>query len=56
MVLSVCEGILCQPIEDLSSPDKDILLGVLAQYSMMKRQYALQERVAKTKSNREPER
>jgi hypothetical protein len=42
MVLSVCEDILCKPIDGLSSADRDILLGVLAQYSMMKRQYAMQ--------------
>jgi hypothetical protein len=53
MVLSVCEDILCQPIEGLSTADKDILLGALAQYSMMKRQYAIQERMAKEKDRHE---
>ena len=53
MVLSVCEDILCQPIDGLSAADKDILLGVLAQYSMMKRQYDVQEKTAKSKSQRE---
>ena len=53
MVLSVCEDILCQPIDGLTAADKDILLGVLAQYSMMKRQYDVQERTAKSKSQRE---
>ena len=55
-VLSVCEDILCQPIEDLSPSDKEILLGVLAKYSMMKRQYAMQERAAKSKPHRDYER
>lgn len=56
MVLSVCEDILCQPLDDLSAADKDILLGVLAQYTTMKRQCTSQERAAKSKANSEPER
>lgn len=50
-VLSVCEDILCRPLENLSKQDKDVLLGVLAQYSVMKRQYAALERVENRKSN-----
>jgi hypothetical protein len=53
MVLSVCEDILYQPIDKLSSADRDILLGVLAQYSMMKRQYAIQDRKAKEQDRHE---
>jgi len=49
MVLSVCEDILSQPIDDLSSSDRDILLGVLAQYSMMKRQHNIQEKSSKSR-------
>ncbi len=56
MVLSVCEDILCQPIDGLSLNDKDILLGVLAQYTIMKRQYIAQEKTTKTKSIKEKER
>jgi hypothetical protein len=56
MVLSECEDILCQSIEGLSTADRDILLGVLAQYTMMKRQYAAQERLDKSKSRQERER
>jgi len=52
MVLSVCEDILCQPIDGLSTTDKDILLGVLAQYTAMKRQYTAQEKAANPKKNR----
>jgi hypothetical protein len=50
-VLSVCENILCQPLENLTSEDKEVLLGVLAQYTVMKRQYAERERVENRKSN-----
>jgi len=52
MVLSVCEDILCQPIDGLSTADKEILLGVLAQYTAMKRQYTAQEKAANPKKNR----
>ena len=55
-VLSVCEDILCQPLENLTAQEKEILLGVLAQYSVMKRRIAEQERMAKTKEPRERER
>ncbi|MDR1001974.1 MAG: hypothetical protein LBL82_01705 [Oscillospiraceae bacterium] len=55
-VLSVCEDILCQPIENLTSQDKEVLLGTLAQYTIMKRRYAEQERAAKTKKKAVPER
>jgi hypothetical protein len=48
-VLSVCEDILCQPLDNLTAQDKEILLGVLAQYSVMKRRYAEQERAAQAK-------
>jgi hypothetical protein len=56
MVLSVCEDILCQPIDNVSTADRDILLGVLSQYTIMKRQYDSQDRVEKTKSKKERER
>ena len=56
MVLSVCEDILCQPLAELSATDRDVFLSVLAQYTMMKRQYAVQERSAKSKSKNERER
>jgi integrase len=48
-VLGVCEDILCQPLENLTAQDREILLGVLAQYTVMKRRYAEQERAAKPK-------
>ncbi|MDD4493449.1 MAG: tyrosine-type recombinase/integrase [Eubacteriales bacterium] len=48
-VLSVCEDILCQSPQNLTQEEKEVLLGVLAQYSVMKRQIAEQERVAKNK-------
>jgi hypothetical protein len=50
MVLSVCEDILCEPTDKLSSADKDIFIGVLARYTMMKRQYAAQEKAAQPKA------
>ena len=56
MVLSVCEDILCQPINKLSTADRDILLGVMAQYTAMKRQYITQEKSGKNKSKNERER
>ena len=49
MVLSICEDILCEPMDKLSSADRDIFMGVLAKYTMMKRQYAAQEREVETK-------
>jgi integrase len=52
LVLSVCEDILCRPLDGLSASDKETLLGALAQYSVMKRQYAAQERAGKPKSGR----
>ena len=55
MVLSVCEDILCQPIDGLANEERDILVGVLAQYSAMKRQYAMKEQ-AKSKSQQDRER
>jgi len=56
MVLSVCEDILCQPLDGLSIADRDILLGVLARYTIMKRQYAAQQKVAKPKAKKDRER
>jgi len=56
MVLGVCEDILCQSLDGLSTADRDIFLGVLAQYTMMKRQYAAKERSEKSKSQKEKER
>ena len=49
LVLRVCEDILCQPLDELPVAEKDVLFGVLAQYSFMKRQYAVQENLVKTK-------
>jgi hypothetical protein len=49
-VLSVCEDILCQPLENLTAQDREVLLGVLAQYTVMKRRYAEQERASAKKS------
>lgn len=56
MVLSICEDILCQPVENLSTHERDVLIGVLAQYTVMKRRIAEQERAAKTKSAKVRER
>ena len=44
IVLGVCEDILCQPINELTASDKDIFIGVLAQFTLMKRQIATQDR------------
>lgn len=52
MVLSVCEDILCQPLENLSTADKDVLLGVLGRYTHMKRQIAAQVLPQKSKSKK----
>ena len=49
MVLNVCEDILCQPMENLSAQEKEILLGVLAKYTFMKRQYQKQDMAEKKK-------
>ena len=53
MVLSVCEDILSEPIDHLSASEKEVLLGVLAQYTMMKRRYAEQEKAKNVKKHRE---
>ncbi len=53
MVLSVCEDILSQPIDHLSASEKEVLLGVLAQYTMMKRRYSEQEKAKKSEKHRE---
>jgi hypothetical protein len=53
MVLSVCEDILSQPIDHLSASEKEVLLGVLAQYTMMKRRYVEQEKAKNVKKHRE---
>jgi len=45
MVLSVCEDILCRPLDEMSTADKDILIGVLARYTVMKRQIEAREKV-----------
>jgi len=55
-VLSVCEDILCQPLDNLTVQDKEILLGVLAQYTVMKRHYAEQESSEKLKKPKVKER
>lgn len=49
MVLSVCEDILCQPMDKFTAADKDIFLGALSQYTLMKRQIEAQESVSKPK-------
>ena len=51
MVLSVCEDILCQSMEHLSSSDKEMFLGVLAQYTMMNRQLNEQSKQPKSKAH-----
>ena len=57
MVLGVCEDILCQSLSDLTVHEKDVLLGALAQYTMMKRHYQQQDKKAsKTKKPIEMER
>lgn len=56
MVLSVCEDILCEPLDGLATTDRDILLGVFARYTAMKRQYAAQEKAEKPKSKKDKER
>ena len=56
MVLNVCEDILCQPMENLSAQEKEILLGVLAKYTFMKRQYQKQDMAEKKKKPIEKER
>lgn len=53
MVLSVCEDILCQPMDSLSSVDKEVFLGILAQYTMMKRSLNEQEKQKKSRSAKE---
>jgi len=45
MVLSVCEDILCRPLDDLSADDREVLLGTLAKYTLMKREYASREKL-----------
>jgi len=52
MVLSVCNDVLCEPLDKLSANEKEILLGTLAQYTYMKRQQEKQERPPK-KNTRE---
>ena len=49
MVMSVCEDILCQPLGKMTVADKDIFLGTLAQYTIMKRQIESQERILNSK-------
>jgi hypothetical protein len=54
MVPRVCEDILCEQSfggtsDKLTNKDKDIFRGVLAPYTMMKRQIATGERVAMPK-------
>ena len=55
-VLSVCEDILCQPLDELSTADRDILIGVLSRYTMMKRQIIMQEQAAQLKKKGTKER
>ena len=55
MVLSACEDILCRPPDELSAEDREVLLGVLAKYTAMKRQYAANEKPNNEK-DKEPSR
>jgi len=55
-VLSVCEDILCQPLDTLTAQDKEKLLGVLGQYTAMKRRITEQERSDKAKKAKAKER
>ena len=50
MVLSICEGILCQQLDVMSAADKEMLIGVLGRYAAMKRQTEAQE----TQADRRP--
>jgi len=52
-VLSVCEDILCQSMDSLTAQEKEILLGVMAQYTVMKRRYQEQDRAEKAKKAKE---
>jgi hypothetical protein len=55
-VISVCEDILCQPLDNLTAQDKEALLGVLAQYTVMKKRYAEHENTVKIKPKKARER
>ena len=55
MVLSVCEDILCQPLDELTAADKEVLLGVLGRYTVMKRQLETQKPPQKSKSKKRDE-
>ena len=39
MILSICEDILCMPLDSLSQAEKEKWLGVFSRYTIMKRQY-----------------
>ena len=43
MVLNVCDDILCEPLNNLSSSEKDVLLKTLAHYTFLKRSSSEQE-------------
>lgn len=43
LVLDECEKILCEPLDNLTPSDKDVLLRTLAQYTYLKRAYLAQE-------------
>jgi len=45
----------CTPSNGLSSQEKEILLNVMAQYTVMKRRYQEQDRAGKTKKQRAKE-
>jgi integrase len=53
MVLSVCEDILCQPMDALSPAEKEKFLCILAQYTLMKRRMKEQEKQKKPRTGRE---
>lgn len=53
MVLSVCEDILCQPMDKLSVSEKELLLNVLSKHIVMKRRLEVQEREKKKNTQRE---
>jgi hypothetical protein len=53
VVLSVCKDILCGSLHEFSTDDKDILLGALAQYTVMERHYQQQDKMAAKRKPRE---
>ena len=56
MVLGLCENILCHSLSGLTVQEKDVLLGVMAQYTVLKQQYYEFDQVLETKKLAERER